>query len=48
MAAKPETTYIGRIHKLLPKSVYYMKNHNVYTGGVPDVWYSGIGGDLWR
>ena len=21
--------------------------HNPYRGGTPDVWYSGLGGDLW-
>lgn len=24
-----------------------MKNNNVYCAGVPDVWYSGPGSDLW-
>jgi hypothetical protein len=24
-----------------------MKNNNAYVGGIPDVWYSGMGGDLW-
>lgn len=47
MAAKPENSFIGRIHKKLPLSVYHMKNNNAYTAGVPDVWYSGDGGDLW-
>lgn len=47
MAAKPETSFIGKIHKKLPLTVYHMKNHNVYTGGVPDVWYSGQGADMW-
>lgn len=47
MAAKPETTYIGKLHKKLPKSVYRMKNHNLYTGGIPDCYYSGSKADLW-
>jgi hypothetical protein len=24
-----------------------MKNHNQYTAGIPDVWYSGSAADLW-
>ena len=47
MAAKPETTFINGLHKKLPRSVYYMKNNNPYTGGIPDCWYSGQSGDLW-
>jgi len=47
MAVKPETTYIGRVHKHLPKQVYRMKNNNPYMGGIPDVWYSAQAGDLW-
>ena len=47
MAVKPETTYIGRVHKHLPKMVYRMKNNNPYLGGVPDVWYSAGKSDLW-
>ena len=47
MSAKPETNFIAQLHKRLPKEVYRMKNHNPYTGGVPDCWYSGKGGDLW-
>jgi hypothetical protein len=47
MAVKPENTYIGKIHKLLPKSIYRMKTHNPYVAGVPDCYYSGNGGDLW-
>jgi hypothetical protein len=47
MSAKPETTFLGGVNKHLPESVYHMKNHNPYVGGVPDVWYSGSGGDLW-
>lgn len=47
MPAKPETQYIARLHRRLPKSIYHLKNHNPYAGGVPDVWYSGDKGDLW-
>lgn len=42
----PENTFIRSVHKHLPVSVYFMKNHNVYCGGVPDVWYSAKA-DLW-
>ena len=45
--ATPENTFIAGVHKYLDESVYHMKNNNVYTGGVPDVWYSGIVRDLW-
>lgn len=47
--SKPETTFIGSVHKHLPpgrKNPYWMKNHNAYTGGVWDCWYSGAA-DLW-
>lgn len=47
MAVKPETSFIGRVHKHLPKTVYHMKNNNPYLGGIPDIWYSGDKGDLW-
>lgn len=47
MSSGPENKFIAAIHRLLPASVYHMKNHNVYTGGVADVWYSGRLGDLW-
>ncbi len=49
MAMTPENKFIGRVHKQLDKicSVYHMKNHNQYIGGIPDVWYSGKSGDLW-
>ena len=46
MAAKPETNYIGRVHKAL-SDVYHEKNHNTYRGGTADCWYSGDAGDLW-
>lgn len=47
MAAKPETSFTKRITSRLPKSIYVMKNHNVYTGGVPDLWISGDKADIW-
>ena len=47
MSSKPETNFIARVHKRLPLSVYHMKNHNVYTGGIADVWYDGLAGDCW-
>lgn len=43
---KPESRYIGLIHKRLP-TVYCEKNNNPYRSGTPDVWYSGDLGDLW-
>lgn len=47
MAAKPETNFTKRVTRYLPKSVYRMKNNNTYVGGVPDLWFSGNGGDMW-
>jgi hypothetical protein len=47
MSAKPETTFSGSVNKHLPAWVYRMKNNNPYLGGLPDMWYSGPGGDLW-
>lgn len=48
MSRGPETTFIGSIHKLLPKKegVYWMKNHNEYNGGIADCWYDHKR-DLW-
>lgn len=42
----PENTFIGSVHKHLPKSVYHMKLHNPYISGPADVWYSSTR-DLW-
>ena len=47
MASKPETNFTRRITKLLPDSIYHMKNNNMYVGGVPDLWLSGNKADLW-
>lgn len=46
MAAKPESTFIKSIHRLIP-SVYAEKMNNPYRSGTADVWYSGELGDLW-
>lgn len=44
----PENSFIKGVHTYLPsESPYHMKNHNAYTGGVFDVWYSGEVADLW-
>jgi len=47
MARKPESQFISGVHKYLVHSVYRMKNHNAYVGGIPDCWYSGNKADLW-
>ena len=44
--SQPENTFITSVHKHLPKTLYRMKNHNQYNGGIADVWYSGKK-DLW-
>lgn len=44
--AQPENTFIASVHRHLPPSLYRMKNHNQYNGGIADVWYSGKR-DLW-
>lgn len=45
---RPENSFIGGLEKHLPPGEpYRMKNHNVYTGGVWDKWYSGPVADLW-
>lgn len=47
MSKGPENTFISAVHKHLWDSVYRMKNHNQYNGGIADCWYSGPRGDLW-
>ena len=47
MARGPENNFISSVHKHLPMKLYRMKNHNQYTAGIADVWYSGKGRDLW-
>lgn len=44
--ATPENDFIASVHRHLPASLYRMKNHNQYNGGIADVWYSG-NEDLW-
>lgn len=43
----PENTFIASVHRHLPVSLYRMKNHNQFNGGIADVWYSGSKADLW-
>lgn len=48
--SKPETTFTAGVHKYLPPGrdkPYWMKNNNLYTSGIWDVWYSGDAADLW-
>lgn len=47
MSAKPETTFTAAVHRHLPKTLHRVKNHNSFTGGIPDCWYSGHKSDLW-
>ena len=47
MAAKPENTFIGAVHKHVPPEVYRMKTNNPYIAGIPDCYYSGNKGELW-
>jgi hypothetical protein len=47
VAAKPETRFTAKVLRSLPKTIYHMKNNNPYTGGIPDLWFSGVAGDLW-
>ena len=47
MSRGPETTFVQSVHRLLPKKVYRMKNHNEFNGGIADCWYDGPLGDLW-
>jgi len=47
MSKKPENVFIASVHRHLPDELYKMKNHNTYTAGVFDVWYSAKPKDLW-
>lgn len=50
MSAKPETSFINSVHRFLPPGrhdPYWMKNNNIYTSGIWDVWYSGPRLDMW-
>ena len=46
MAAKPETTFINSIRRLIP-DVFSENNNNPFRSGQADIWYSGRLGDLW-
>lgn len=39
-----EKDFINKIHRKLPKSIYKWKIRDTYHGGVPDAYYSGVGG----
>jgi len=47
VSRKPETTFIGSVHKHLPMGLYHTKMHNPYTSGIADVYYSGNVADIW-
>ena len=47
MSQTPENRFIDGVHAKIDPSVYFMKNHNAYVGGIADCWYSGPGADLW-
>lgn len=47
MSRKPETTFIGSVHKRLPDELHREKMNNPYYSGTADVWYSGTKNDLW-
>lgn len=47
MARKPEAQAVSNVHKKLNKLIYYEGMANPYSGGTPDVYYDGPGGDLW-
>lgn len=42
-----ESQYTSSVSGLLPEDVYALKLSLPYTAGVPDSYYSGIGGDNW-
>ena len=39
-----ETDFISKIHKRLNPKIYRWKINDRYHGGIPDVFYSGLGG----
>ena len=48
MSTKPESTFIGSVHKKFSgKKPYIEKMYNPLRSGTPDVYYSGDVGDLW-
>ena len=47
MARKPESDFIGRVHKHLPSEVYRMKLSAMFNNGIPDCYYEGRYRSLW-
>lgn len=47
MAQGPETNFIQRVHRHLPKNIYRWKIAAAFNNGVPDCYYSGPQNDLW-
>ncbi len=47
MSRGPENNFIAAVHKLLPRDLYRMKNHNQFNAGIADCWYSGAKSDMW-
>jgi hypothetical protein len=47
MPTMPENTYIARVHKVLPDTVYREKTNNRFRRGMPDVYYEGDKNCLW-
>lgn len=47
-ASKPESLFIQRIHRAMgAHAPYHLKVNMPLAGGIPDVYYSGDGGDMW-
>lgn len=46
MAQGPETRFIEGVHRYL-EDTHAEKMHNPYRRGTPDVFYSGMKGDIW-
>lgn len=47
MAQGPENSFIAGVHRHLKKKTHAEKMHNAYRRGIPDVYYSGVKGDIW-
>ncbi len=47
MSRKPESVFIGHVHRRLPEHIYVEKQHNMMRGGTPDVYVEGMGRILW-
>jgi hypothetical protein len=45
--AKPESKFVAKVHRQLPKSVYRQGMGLTATNGTPDVYYEGEKGILW-